>query len=361
MRRSAPTAAFEVRKVSPVKWWAVTGGFFVVLQCWIYGRWIASGPETTARGDTPVPGFMTFTARLHEIVFPILFLVGLYFLVVRPKRRTGSVSTDAYIFIGLMFMYWQDPIPNMLRVGYTYNTVFHQWGSWASFIPGWILPDGHRFGEPLLMMVPIYPVALFSGILFACAVMREAKRRRPYLGPVGLVATAFAAMLVFDFVAEMFWLRTGVYSYVGGIPALTIFYGHYYQLPIYQLPWVVAWTAMAAFRYFKDDRGNTVTERGLDTLKVTDRQRAGVRFLAWVGVLNVLFLFIYNLPFAFGTMLGNGWVPDVSERSYFTNQLCGPGTNHACNTADLPIPQRSSIDIRPDGTLYIPPGTSLPR
>ena len=72
-------------------------------------------------------------------------------------------------------------------------------------------------------------------------------------------------------------------------------------------------------------------------------------------------MFAYNIFMAYLSITGPGWAPSVIEKSYFTNGVCGDGTDFACPNGSAPIPVgKDQIHLRPDGTLAVPDGARLP-
>jgi hypothetical protein len=132
--------------------------------------------------------------------------------------------------------------------------------------------------------------------------------------------------------------------------------GHYYQLPIYEVILAAAWwTALAALRFFKDRRGNTVVERGVESVSTSGRRRTLLRLLALVGAANSIFL-AYNIAYVFiGGLHAGPWPTDIQYRSYLVDNLCGPGTTYACPGPGVPIPRPGSAHLAPSGEL-IPSG-----
>src|SRR5260221_178013 len=95
------------------------------------------------------------------------------------------------------------------------------------------------------------------------------RARRPELSTAGLVLRAFAVMCALDFVMESVWLTTGSYTYGGAHRSLSLWAGRYYQFPVYEiLLWGITWTGLACVRFFRDDRGQTVAERGVDGMSI---------------------------------------------------------------------------------------------
>src|SRR5437667_171266 len=67
--------------------------------------------------------------------------------------------------------------------------------------------------------------------------------------------------------------------------------GKTYQFPLYE-PFIfgLTWMAPGALRYFRDDKGRSVVERGIDESKISRRRANGLRLLAVIGFLNLVYL-----------------------------------------------------------------------
>ena len=350
------------RRVTPVKWWAALGAGLVVLQVYVYGAWIADGPTRTPTGSTPVPTAMKWSVIGWQVGGVVISAVMLYLLLVRPWRREGRITLDGLLCLAFPTMIWQDTVVNFFQQWFVYNAAFVNWGSWDSHVPGWLSQGGELIPQPLLFIIPMYLSILLLPAILGCAVMRKAQARWPHIGRFGLVASCFGFFVVLDVVLEPLLMWSGMYSYPGAIRWLTVFDGHYYQYPIYAAILMPAgWTGWACLRYFKDDHGLTIAERGLERIRTTPRRKAGLRFLAVAGACNAAVFCLTNFPYAVTGLYADTWIPDVLNRSYFTSGICGPGTDYACSGPGIAIPRRDdSIHVGPDGQLVIPPGTNVP-
>ena len=131
-------------------------------------------------------------------------------------------------------------------------------------------------------------------------------------------------------------MPAGVYTYAGG--HLAVFPEAYHKFPLTEPITVGAIMAgLAGMRYFKDDRGHTIVERGVDRLKVGQRRKDLLRFGAVFGICNVLVLLCYNVPNAIIGAHSTEWPADIQKRSYLTDYLCGQGTDRACPGPDIPL------------------------
>jgi hypothetical protein len=180
--------------------------------------------------------------------------------------------------------------------------------------------------------------------------MGKVKQRWPNITRVRLVLACFAYLVVFDLVCELAWMRTGFYAYPGTVDWLTLWHGHYYQFPIYESAMFGGiLTVWACVRYFRNDRGETWAERGVDRVRTTPRRLTAIRTLALVGMFNLIYI-VFNIGYVWIAAHQTGWPDDIVNRSYL-NGLCGPGTQYACPDPGVPIPLPNSVHVGPAGEL----------
>lgn len=346
------TSLAEPRRFKPVKVWAFLGAIFLGIEGWAVTMWIATGKATpTPGGPTPVPTWMKVAGHTWEVLGLLGFMVFLWRFLIRPWRREGRITLDGMFCIIFLTMYWQDLLMNYFQIVNTYNTMFFNLGSWFADIPGWSSPNANLLAEPLLFMGPVFVYGMFGGVVLSNFMMRKAKERNPRLGKLGLVVVAFCFILVFVMLVEGgLLLRLGINIDPGAIPELSLFAGKYYQYPLYEL--ILAsclLTSWASLRFFRDDNGQTVAERGIDQLRVDSKWKQGIRFLALTGICNAIFLVTFSIPHQFFALKAGAWPEDVTKRSYFTDGICGPGTTYACPGPDTLIPRRGSLHVTPGG------------
>jgi hypothetical protein len=366
-RETAHAAAIEERKAVPVKIWATIGALVLAFEAYVIVRWV-TGPyfHTVHTGVTPVPGWMKASLITMEIGFVVLWLWCIWHFVVRPWRTEGRISTDGLLCLGFfLFCWFQDPLADYGGPVFTYNAYLVNFGSWLNDVPGAVVPGhpGHQLLEPL-WTAAIYPGVIFLATILGTWIMRKAKARWPRMGPIGLIGTVFAFFVAFDVVLEGFILMPlGAYTYAGAPNWSSINTGHFYKYTVLEgLFFGAAWTAWASLRYFKDDQGRTIVERGIDKVRATDTQKTVLRFLALGGFLAVTMFAFVNVPYFWTASHTDAYPTDIQKRSYFTDGICGAGTNTACMGPAVPIPRgNSSARVGPDGTLAVPAGTTLPR
>ena len=355
---SAPTS-------SRVKIWAVAGGLLLTLQTYVWIRWI-TGPYfvRVPAGPTDPPMYMKVVLVGNAALMCVGLPLAVWWFLIRPWMRERRITLDGLMLVSCALFFFQDPLLNYFNTWCTYNTWLWNRGSWSSHIPGWVSPEspGRQVAEPLLINATGYGMVVILAIV-GCWLMRRIKSRWPGISNLSLILVTYAAAIVADFVMEAcIFLPFGLYTYPGAIRSVSLFAGTYHQWPIYEgLMWGGVMTALSCLRFFTDDRGRTVVERGLDQVKGGFGRQQFVRFLAVVAAVSACFFFLYNVPAQWFGMHADPWPEDHQKRSYFNGGVCGDGTDVPCPDPVLPIPTKHSGYIDNDGRLVLPDGAEVPR
>jgi hypothetical protein len=197
---------------------------------------------------------------------------------------------------------------------------------------------------------------VFAQVVLILFVLRKVKARRPNMGMLGTIGVIVVGLTIIDTIIEGLILRSGVYAYPGGISAITLFAGHTYQVPMSEtfLFGGLGLGALAALSYFRDDKGQTIVERGIDRLRVGPRQKQWVKFLAIFGAVHLAFVVLYMVPQQWFATHADSY--PKGYKSYMINGMCEyPSSTAAvkqsraitgvpCAGPGVPIP-------RPAGTL----------
>jgi hypothetical protein len=351
------------RTTPPIKVWAALGALVLAFEAYVLIRWV-SGPNFrhVAAGPTPEPGWMHTAGSLWEIA-GILATVGIvYGFVVRPWRREGRISTDGLLVCAFATLWFEDPLSAYTGHWFTYNANLVNWGSWAKDVPGWMSygTPGHMLLEPMLLIPFVYVYFIMIGVLVGCATMRAAERRWR-LSTLQLIGVCFLTMCAVDFVGEgLIFLPLGFWEYPGGYGLL--FASTYHKYPVNEMLTIGAlFTLICCLRYFKDDRGLTLVERGVDRLTTSERWKTGLRFLAVAAAVHLSLFVAYNLPNSWVGMHSRPWPRDLVSHSYLTDGLCGAGTQNACPGPGVPlISGNRTAHLGPRGKLVVPTGVKLP-
>jgi uncharacterized protein DUF5135 len=348
----------EQRRLRPVMFWALIGSGFLALMVYLWGKSLLEGDlkPTTAGRDTAA-GWATFSVHAQEAALGLAALVVIWLYIIRPWRRSRHLTLDGMMVIAWSTMWAiQDPWVSYSQTTISYNSTALNLGCPQCHLPGW--QSSNVLAEPIIWGLGCYIAPMFLATVLAGKLMGLARARRPRLGKIGLTTVAIGAMATSDLILECFWTRTGVYTYGGGDPALSLFDNHYYKYPLWVgAIWGVAWGLIAALRFFRDDRGNTVVERGIDRVDTTPRRRQILRQLALIGAMNASFAFVYNVPVQYFSSHAQAFPQDLLNRPYLLGGVCGQGTSFACPDPRIPIPRGTgSGRVTPEGTFVAPNG-----
>jgi len=330
-------------RVTPVYWWGGLGIAFLVLQIYVFGSWIRSDAFAPVDpGPDPLPSFQRHAITFFQ-TFNLLMMTGVLVWGVRAWRREGRATTAFLFCLAWIFTFWQDPLADYARLTFNYNAHLFNRGSWAEFIPGWVMPGGRYIPEPLLFNIGAY-IGIIMVVAFGGTwVMRKAKQIWPRISTMGLLLVLFAFMILQDLVIEGAWVRLGLYQFTSTVHSWTLWAGKPYQFPIYNsIFWGVAPGVGAALYYFRDDKGHALIERGSEKIK-NPFANAFMRTMAAAAVFNLAYLF-YNASM---TLVSLQVDPMPSYPSYIRSGICGQGTQYECPGPDVHVPLPGSGPLPP--------------
>jgi hypothetical protein len=342
---------------------AFLGGLILAFEAYVLIRWLSGSYfKHVSAGPTPEPGWMRTAENIWQAAGIVTTIGIVYWFVVRPWRRERKLTTDALLVLAFATLWFEDPLSSYYGHWFTYNANLVNFGSWVNGVPGWNAPGtpGHMVLEPLLIIPFVYVYFIMIGVLVGCWAMRKAEERWN-LSTLQLLGVCFLTMALLDLIGEgLIFLPLGFWEYPGGIGML--FPSTYHKYPVNEMLTIAAiFTGLCALRYFKDDRGRTIVERGIDRLKVGEAGNNALRFLAIAGAVHIILVLGYNLPNSVIGAHSRPWPADLQKRSYLTDGVCGAGTTIACPGPGIPLFRgNATAHLSPSGKLVVPPGVMLP-
>lgn len=343
------------RKIQPVTLWALLGAVLLVFELYVIGKWV-TGPYFTPVpvGPDQPPQWMKTFLDVWQVVGPVAMLAVLWFRLVRPWLRTREFTFDGLFCIALFMLSFWDANSAYFQHWFQYNPYLLNRGSLVNDIPGWMSygAPGHQIAFPYLMMPPAYVYAFLGLMGLGCWFMRTVRRLRPGISNPGLIAACFVFMGCCDLLMEGFgFIRLGVWTYPGA--PFTLFGGDTRaRYPLAEMVLTGAlFCALACVRFFRNDKGHTVFERGLDQLRMTGARKAGVRALAFIAATQVIMGVTYHLPMSMLVIQSPAWPTDVATTSWLNGGLCGTGTDRACPGPTVAVPRPQSPHLDPSGAL----------
>ncbi len=323
------TGASFIRNRSPVvKLWAGVGVFFLSFELYVWLKWI-SGPnfKPTDPGPDPIPRLDYDILIAVQAICVAAAALCVWYWIVKPWIREGRCTTDGMIAICMTFIVFYDPSMNYLSTGLLYNSYLVNFGSWTlGSWPGWTSPNGNLLPEPILISPTGYLFAVYGQIVFVLWLLKKYNARHPQISVLSLIGIIIAGLSVSDTLAEVAFIRVGgVYTYPGGIRSLTVFAGDWFQFPLTEGFFFggLGLGATAILQYFKNDRGETFVETGVESLRMGTAGKQLTKFLAIFGFVHLSFLVLYMMPnFWLATHTDPYPMPAGGRPSYFINHMC---------------------------------------
>jgi Spirocyclase AveC-like len=338
--KAAPETALP--KIIPVKYWAFAGALITAFMAYVMIRWI-TGPyfKHVEPGPTPLPGWMKVSLVGWQIVMPTIWLYMLWRFVIKPWRAERRIGVDGLFLIAGTTIVFQDGMTNWSSQWITYNSYLVNWGSWYNDVPGWMAfgQPGHMVPEPPLFIPFAHGFAWLAFAMIGRKMILAIRTRRPQTGYPTLLVATFALTFMLDVILEgLIWMPFGVYTYVGGHWPI-FFPDAYHVFPANEAIFIATWSTLVVFLYtFRNDRGQTYVERGIDQVRSGPRKKAGLQVLAMIAVFQIGLTCLYTVPeLAFFTSKPAAWPKDAQRRSYLVDNICGPNEDWACPGPRVPL------------------------
>lgn len=312
----------------PVVWLARLGAVFVVVQLYVYLRWIFSDKfAPTPAGPDPIPGSAMFWIRFWEIGC-VLAGIALAWWIVRKMRADRELPPVGVFVVAWLLAAWQDPGVNATRPVFAYNSGFFNRGTWGEFIPGWV-SKGAENPQPLIYFLASYIVLTPLAIMGIDKLIARIRTAAPRLNRAGVLAVMLVLFTVLDIVLEQYFHRVGLWNYLRVDATWAIFPGTLYQFPLYEgvvFGGIVSGLSIAIY-CFRDQDGKMLTDTGIEKVR-NKRLVPVVRILALTAVFNVIMM-VFMLGFNMVNQHADTQ-PAEPIPSYLHHDMCGLGPNPPC-------------------------------
>jgi hypothetical protein len=225
--------------------------------------WLLDGPAQITRYRPDHRTVDWYAARGFEGL-AVLIAIAVAIYVVRGCRASRRVLTfDLMFCLAGATQFWADAGVNFMNPAITISSNWVNVNATCGHMPLVVNPDCGRTPDPILFLFLLETFApLGVAILFARAVNR-ARIRWPGVSTArlfwGVVAGGFGLALIEPFVI----IPLHLWNYPGTPPSIGL--GHGFRYPVWEIACFGLWFGvLAAVRIFKDDRGRTIAERGLE-------------------------------------------------------------------------------------------------
>jgi hypothetical protein len=308
------------------------GALLVAYELWTWGAWLAAGPQQITRyRDTGSSSW--YAARLYEVLI-VVVAAALLVKVVRQCRDQHRLTLDAKLLIGGVAALFWDPFGNFVQPAFFYSSNWLNLNSWTGFAPLVVNPDASRMPEPLFIGL-VYPFGLLAFAMIMNAVMRLVRRRRPDASNLAVLGVGSAAGFLLGMALEAPMFLLHLWSLPGAPAEFSLFGNAHRYAAVEYLTTGIVFAGWGALRFFKDDGGRALTERGLEGLSPKWRTPTSVlATIAWCCSLLLILQLVVNVfafradpyPADFPRHLVNGMC-DVGATTGTRYGPC-PGTPH---------------------------------
>jgi hypothetical protein len=331
------------------RFFAPIGLLLLCVELYTWGKWIGGAHFVTTHPVEAMTDTQMNVLLAYQVVAPILMLFAIWYWIVKPWRQNGNLTTDGMLAISMTMIVFFDPTYNYASTSLLYNSHLWNFGAWTSSMPGWMSPRGHLLPEPLLVAIPGYLVAVFGQAVLVLWVLRKYLAKRPSTSVFTIVLLIVGSLFVFDTFAEIILIRSRVYVYPGAIHALALWPGQWYQFPLTESLFFGGFGigVTALLMHFKDDRGETFADRGLEKLGYSSGKKQILKFLSLFGCAHLGFLMLYTVPSAFVALHSDEYPNNIPQ--YFINDMCAYGIDgKQCPGPGVMMPRPTKQFFEPD-------------
>jgi hypothetical protein len=234
------------------------------------------------------PGAVSHAAAKAFMALILVVAVPVTMYLVRECRRQKRwLTIEVMLFFSGGSLFWADHSLNFFQPVFEFSANLPNLNSPLGHMPLMVNPSIGEYADP----IPFFLLAEsfgFVGLLVAFrGMLRAAERRWPGLSLRKQFALIFLAAVAIDLVLEVgLAVPLGLWNY--NSPAwMSLGLGRGLRFPLIEFLVAGAWIALSlAVALFKDDRGRTFFERGLE--RTPPRRRKWITFVAMFGALQAI-------------------------------------------------------------------------
>jgi hypothetical protein len=281
---------------------ALVGVVFLVWEFWTYGAWIKAGPQAidAFRDTSSTAWVVTWVYQAVVVVMATIVLT----IVIRRCLRERRLTFDAMLCIAGASAFWLDPVANFFQPVYVQSSDWINVGNWCSQMPFVVNTQCGRVPEPILFMSLLYLtgfVAIGAGMGY---LMDRIRRRYPEISKGKLILCLCVLALIVDLIVEYPPMYLHLWNYPGSPNRLSVF-SHSQKYPItLAIGAIIGWGSVALLRNMRNDRGQTIVERGLE--HVGTAKRTLISLLATIAFMNLM-VFAVDASLAVGGPYSSPW------------------------------------------------------
>lgn len=316
------TEPLPPRRVAPAAVLAALGALVATYALWTWAGWLADGPKAVTADRDPESA-SRWVARGYESVM-LIVAVGTGVRTVDQCRRERRLTFDAVmIFAGFFTLFW-DPMVNWMQPNFMYSCQWLNVNTWVADAPWVVNPVGNLMPQPVFIML-IYPFGLLGFAMILNFAMARLRHRFPRVSKLELLAFTYVFGWLLGFALEAPMFLFNLWGLPGAPADLSFFSNDHRFAWAEYVTTAIVFTTFAAVRFFRDDKGQTITERGLDGLKPVARSVVSILATVAVFAMSMWALLLVQIPAG----LHSSPYP-ASYPAHLINGLCDiPGDPHS--------------------------------
>ena len=224
------------------------------------------------------------------------------------------------VLLGGLTGIWADLSPNFFQPLYLPSSNWVNVNAMCGHMPLIVNPDCGRTPDPIVFWL----LAAFGFLALAIVTGRGSgwvMRRWPGMKTRQLFLLVCAWGLLLDLLIEIPVIALGLWTWPAGPLSVRLGDGYDYPMALETVCGGLFFILPATIRIFRDDRGRSIVERGLERLD--PRFQRGVTFLSLFTLFQIIYWIIGNSPY----WLYGMYVDPMPERApYVINDVCdAPG------------------------------------
>jgi Spirocyclase AveC-like len=298
---------------------ALVGVPVLVWNAWTVIAWLAAGPHaiTAYRHGHTVDWYGARAFEALAIVIGVVLAVYVY----RGCRRARMLLTFDFMFcLAAATQFWGDAGVNFMAPTITISSNWVNVNAACGHMPLIVNPDCGRTPDPILFLVLLETfVPLACAIVFG-RMLSRVRARRPDLSTAQLVWLVIAAGFALALLEPLVIIPLHLWNYPGTPPAISL--GGGFRYPVWEIACFGLWFGvLAAVRIFRDDRGRTIVEHGLDHHRPATRK--AITLMALYTIFQIAIWAFASMPYWVIGLHQHRW---PAEPRQLVNGMCdAPG------------------------------------
>ena len=326
----------DVRAIAPPKrrWsWAhylaLIGAPILFLNVWTVSAWLADGPrQITAYRDHNDPSW--YAARFYEGVMILVALAVIIYLIRGCVRERQFLTWDVMFCLCGATMFWADAADNFFQPVLLYSSQWINLTNPCGHMPFVVNPHCGAVPDAFLFNWLAETFALLGAVVVVMAGLDRLRLRKPHLSTAQLFGVVCLIGVLVDLLLEVPIIALGLWTYTAsvGIP-----FAHYAKYALVELIEGGLFVAFLIWlRYYKNDRGETLAERGLGHLRPGPKK--ALTLLAMYGFVQLVTWVPGGLPMQAASFYQRPWPKDIP--THLLNGICDLGNVTGTNYGPCP-------------------------